>query len=154
MMLVKIINKEYHIWAPQKAVWDALVNPKMIEKWSQLDSSSNIQQDPVRYSEGIISPGGAGKTHMSDKEGFKFSLWGGDIHGTNLTIIPRKKLVQEWYSSDDPGHATKVTFTLTHKDGCTTLYLKHEGVREKNYDSIDKGWDDYYLGEIKKLLEK
>ncbi|KKR30768.1 MAG: hypothetical protein UT61_C0002G0012 [Candidatus Woesebacteria bacterium GW2011_GWA1_39_8] len=124
------IKKEYHIWVPQSEVWNALVNPETIQKW------------------------GEGKANMSEKVGVKFSLWDGQIHGTNLEVIPQKKLVQEWYSSDDPDHVTKVTFTLTHKDGCTALYLKHEGVREKNYDSIDKGWDDYYLGEIKKLLEK
>ena len=126
---MKVIKKEYHIWAPLERVWDALVNPKTIEKW------------------------GAGKAEMSDKEEKKFSLWDGEIHGTNLKVDPQKRLVQEWYSSDDPKHATKATFTLTHKDDCTALFLKHEGVREKNYDSIDKGWDEYYLGPIKKLLE-
>ena len=127
---MKVIKKEYHIWVPQERVWDALTDPKIIEKW------------------------GAGKAKMSDKKGEKFSLWDGEIHGTNLQVVPQKKLVQEWYSSDDPDTATKVTFTLTHKDGCTALYLKHEGVHEKNYNSIAKGWDEYYLGEIKKLLEK
>mgnify|MGYP001608439210 CR=1 FL=1 len=129
-MVMKVISKEYHIWAPLESVWDALTNPKTIEKW------------------------GAGKAKMSDKNGDKFSLWDGEIHGTNLEVDTQKKLVQEWFSSDDPNQATKVTFTLTHGDGCTTLYLKHEGVSSKNYDSIDKGWDLYYLGEIKKLLDR
>jgi uncharacterized protein YndB with AHSA1/START domain len=129
-ILKNIIEKEYHIMASQEAVWDALTNSETIEKW------------------------GAGPAIMSGREKDKFSLWGNDIKGVNLKVVPQKKLVQEWYSSDDPGHTTKATFTLTHKDGCTTLFLKHEGVGEKNFESIDKGWDDYYLGEIKKLLEK
>ena len=115
--------------APQESVWDALVNPKTIERW------------------------GAGKAKMSEKNGEKFSLWNGQVHGTNLEVILMKKLMQEWYSSDDPKRSTKVIFTLSHKDGCTTLYLKHENVGPKNFESINKGWDEYYLGEIKKLLE-
>ena len=125
----RIINKEYHIYAPKEKVWDALINPNIIEKW------------------------GAGKAKMSGTVGSKFSLWDGEIHGTNLEVIPQKKLVQEWYSSDDPNQETKVTFTLTHKDACTTLYLKHENVSAVNFDSIDSGWDNYYLGEIKRLLD-
>lgn len=127
---MKVIKKEYHIFAPQTKVWDTLTNPKTIEAW------------------------GAGPAKMTDKKDFKFSLWGGSIHGTNLEVVPNKKLIQEWYSDDDPETATKVTFTLTHKEGCTTLKLTHSGVSPRNYESIDKGWDDYYLGEIKKLLEK
>lgn len=130
ILIMKIIRKVYQINAPQEKVWDALVNPKTIEKW------------------------GGGPAKMGDKKGEKFSLWGGDIHGTNLQVLPHKKLVQEWYSSDDPNNATKATFTLTHKNGVTTLILKHEGVSDKNHDSIDEGWDLYYLGEIKKLLER
>ncbi|KKQ42126.1 MAG: Activator of Hsp90 ATPase 1 family protein [Microgenomates group bacterium GW2011_GWC1_37_8] len=127
---MKTIIKEYHIWASQDKVWDALVNPKTIEKW------------------------GAGPAKMSSKKSEKFSLWGGSIYGTNLEVIPQKRLVQEWYSDDDPDTATKAVFILTHKDGCTTLFLKHSGLTSKNYDSVDKGWDDFYLGEIKDLLEK
>lgn len=126
---MKIIKKQYQILAPREAVWDALVNPRTIEKW------------------------GGGPAKMSDKRGEKFSLWGGDIHGTNIEIVPQKKLVQEWYSSDDPDKATKVTFSLTDKGGLTVLNLIHEGVSDKVFDSIDEGWDTYYLGEIKKLLE-
>ncbi len=125
---MKTIKKECHIMAPLNAVWDALVNPKTIDKW------------------------GGGPVKMSERKE-KFSLWDGEIHGTNLEVIPHKKLAQEWYSSDDPNHATQVTFTLTHKGNCTTLYLKHEKVSDKNYDSINEGWELYYLGEIKKLLE-
>lgn len=126
---MKIIKKEYHIWATQDKVWDALCNSETIEKW------------------------GAGRAKMSAKEGSNFSLWDGSIHGTNLKVIPQKQLVQEWFSDDDPETATKATFTLTHKNGCTTLKLTHAGVSSRNYDSVDKGWDEFYLGEIKKLLE-
>lgn len=115
--------------APQDAVWDSLVNPKTIQKW------------------------GAGPAKMDVKEGGSFSIWGGDIWGKNINVTPKKELIQEWFTGNWPKPSI-VTFRLTHKNGCTTLFLTHKGVPEKEFDSIDEGWDDYYLGEIQKLLEK
>ena len=151
---MKVIKKEYHIWAPLSKVWDALVNPKTIDKWSQLDSSS---EHPTGSREVLqkeaTSLGGAGFSIMSDKVGSKFSLWGGDIWGKNVKVSPKKELVQEWYGGD--WHKPSIAiFKLIYKDGCTTLFLTHEGVPEKEVDSFDKGWDDSYLAPIKELLEK
>ena len=139
--------------APLDKVWDALVNPKTIEKWSRLDSSA---EHPTGSREVLqkeaTSLGGAGPAKMSSKNGFSFSLWGGDIWGKNIKVTPKKELIQEWFAGKWPKPSI-VTFRLTHKNGCTTLFLTHKAVPIKELDSIDKGWHDYYLGEIKKLLE-
>ena len=90
---------------------------------------------------------------MSDKEGSSFSLWGGDIHGTNLEIVDKSKLVQEWYSGDWP-KPSKVSFTLTDDKGETKVELLHENVPKEDADDIAEGWDIYYLGVIKEFLEK
>lgn len=119
----------YHIHAPLKKVWQALVDPKVITDW------------------------GGGPVQMSDKTGEKFSLWGGEIHGTNSEVIPEQKLVQERYSTDDPEHATICTFLLSEKDEHTTVELIHEHVSEKHHKDIDEGWKDYYLGPMKDYLE-
>lgn len=122
---MKAIKKEYHIMAGMESVWKALVDPKVIAKW------------------------GGGPAKMSDKKG-KFSLWGGDVTGENVEIVPKAKLVQNWKYKGWKA-PSRVEFKLTHKDGCTTLHLTHIGVPESEWDSIDKGWDDYYLGPISKL---
>lgn len=114
--------------APREKVWEALVDPDIIGKW------------------------GAGPAMMSEKEGSEFSIWGGDIHGKNIEVKKGEKLVQEWQERDWAKHSI-VTFRLTHKDGCTTLFLTHKDVPEEESKDIDKGWDDYYLGQIKMLLE-
>lgn len=90
---------------------------------------------------------------MSEEEGEEFRLWNGDIHGKNTKVVPVKKLVQDWYSGDWP-KPSKATFTLIPSGSSTTLKLEHTGVPEKEHDSIDQGWDDYYLGSIKRLLEQ
>ena len=125
---MKTIKQEYHIMAPLEKVWDALVNPKTIDKW------------------------GAGPAEMNDKVGTEFRLWGGDLYGKNLKVIKEKKLVQDW-TEGDWEKPSKVTFTLTHKDGCTTVYLLQKDVPDKDASDIEDGWNRYYLGQIKKLLE-
>lgn len=126
---MKTIKQTYHIKAPVEKVWKSLIDPKEIEAW------------------------GAGPAKMDDKVGTKFELWGGDIHGTNIEIVKNEKLVQDWYGGDWP-KASRATFTLAaDKDG-TRVDLLHENVPDNEADDIEDGWNSYYLGEIKKYLEK
>lgn len=122
------ITKTYLINAPLSKVWDALVNPETIEEW------------------------GGGVAVMKDEEGFEFTLWDGDIFGKNLTVKPNDELTQEWY-----GGAWKepslVSFKLKDVNGQTELTLFQERVPDDEAKSIDEGWDLYYLGAIKNLLE-
>lgn len=125
---MKTVVQDYQINAPIEKVWEALVNPKDINGW------------------------GAGPAKMDDKEGTKFSLWGGDIHGTNIEVEKFKKLVQEWYGGEweEP---SIVTFKLEKDKGGTKLRLLHENVPDNEYDDIDKGWREYYLGPLKEYSE-
>ncbi len=125
---MKTIIQDYHVNAPIEKVWEALVNPQDINNW------------------------GGGPAKMDDKEGTKFSLWGGDIHGTNIEVEVFKKLVQEWYGGkwEEP---SIVTFKLEKDKGGTKLQLLHENVPDNEYEDIDKGWKEYYLGPLKKYLE-
>jgi len=122
------IKQTYSINAPIEKVWTALVNPKDIEGW------------------------GAGPAKMSEKVGFNFSLWGGDIYGKNIKVEKNKLLVQQWYGGkwNRPSIAT---FSLTQKGKVTKVVLKHEGVPKIDYKNIDQGWKDYYLNPIKDYLE-
>ncbi len=126
---MKTIHKTYRIHASVEKVWDALMNPKSIEKW------------------------GGGPAVMSDKEDEAFSLWGGDIHGKNTRVVFRQTLKQDWYSGDWP-EASKLKIALVGKNGMTILELIHENVPDKEAAGIDDGWDRYYLGPLKELLER
>lgn len=127
---MKKIVQHYLINAPVAKIWQALVDPKDIESW------------------------GGGPAKMNDKEGAKFSLWGGDIHGRNIEIIPQKRLVQEWFGGkwDNP---STLTFTLTKKPtGGTMVDLLHENVPISDAKDIEQGWKDYYMGPLKAFVEK
>ncbi len=125
---MKAIRQTYHIKASIEEVWRALVDPKYIEGW------------------------GGGPAKMSDKVGSQFSLWGGDIHGKNIEVVPGKLLVQEWFGGkwDSPSIAT---FNLSSKNDETTIDFVHEDVPESDYEDIEQGWKDYYLGPLKDYLE-
>lgn len=125
---MKTLRQTYKIHAPLNKVWDALINPATIEKW------------------------GGGAAKMDGVEGSQFSLWNGDIHGTNTHVVPPSRLEQDWFSEgwDTP---SKVVFELSEKGGVTTVVLIHENIPDKELDNIDDGWKSFYLGPIKKLLE-
>lgn len=126
---MKKLRKTYSIEAPLSRVWQALIDPKDIDAW------------------------GAGPAIMDATSGSMFSLWGGEINGTNVEVEKEKKLVQEWYAGAwvKPSH---VTIRLSAKGSTTTITLEHTEIPDSEYDSIKGGWDDYYFGAIKKHLEK
>lgn len=96
----------------------------------------------------------ASQSKISQKVGGKFSAYDGYITGTNLELVPNKKIVQSWHASDWPKDANSTTSFLLQKtrDG-TKLTFIHAGVPEKQYESIKQGWVDYYWKPMKNFLE-
>lgn len=123
------MTKMYTIHAPITNVWQALVDEKIINEW------------------------GGGPAKMEAKEGTEFSLWGGDIHGTNTKIVEGKLLVQDWYSGnwEKPSVAT---FALSGDEKSTKVKLTHTNIPNNEFNDIKSGWDEYYMVPIKKLVEK
>ena len=126
---MKNIRQSYKIKASVEKVWQALVNPEIIEKW------------------------GGGPAKMSAKEGADFKLWGGDIFGKNLKVIENKELIQEWLQKGWKSPSV-VTFKLKEKDGYTQVDLIHENVPAKDLLDISSGWKEYYLGPLKSYSEE
>jgi len=126
---MKRIEQVYLIDAPITEVWLAFVEPKVIEKW------------------------GGGPAKMSDKENNEFTLWGGDIFGTNTKVVKNKLLEQDWYSGDKWEKPSKVTFSFKSDGDKTIVRLDHKDIPDGDAKDIEQGWKDYYLGPIKELLE-
>jgi uncharacterized protein YndB with AHSA1/START domain len=123
------IRKTYVIDAPAGRVWAALTDPDVIDRW------------------------GGGSADMAAEPDFAFSLWGGSIFGTVVEVDPGRSMVQEWYGGnwDDPSIA-RFTFSADPGGG-TLLELENTGVPDEDAADIDAGWDVYYLGPIKALLQ-
>jgi len=92
---------------------------------------------------------------ISRKVGGKFTAYDDYIEGENLKLVEDKKIVQKWRGTDWPeGHYSEVEYSLEKvKDG-TKLTFKQTGVPADQYDSILKGWIDFYWdpmgGQMKK----
>lgn len=92
---------------------------------------------------------------ISRKIGGKFTVWDGDLEGTNLELIPDEKIVQSWRSNDWPeGHYSRATFALKEVDGGTRLTFTQTGVPEQHHEDISQGWRDYYWSPMKEMLNK
>lgn len=127
---MEALIQEYEIHASIADVWDALTDPVKIQAW------------------------GGGPAKMDAVEGAKFSLWNGDIHGTNTKVKPQKVLEQDWYSGvwENP---SKVIFTLSVVSKTKTkVVLTHTGMPESEYDEISKGWKEYFMEPLIALVEK
>lgn len=126
---MKSFNLKYLINAPKGKVWEALVDPKIIKEW------------------------GGGPVKMKGEEGFDFSLWGGDIWGKNTKVVKNKLLVQDWFGGRWAA-PSKVTFELKEKGSKTLLALTHSDLPEEGWEDFVDGWNNFYLGPLKTLLEK
>jgi activator of HSP90 ATPase len=122
------IKQTYEMNATPEQVFDALVNPDIIQIWS------------------------ADEAKMGPDVGDSFTLWGGQMFGKNLEVIKNKKLVQEW-NYDQWDAPSKVTFTLKPKGKKCVVDLLHEDVPEKSLKSIEEGWNSYYLGAMQEMFE-
>ena len=125
---MKSLTKIYEYNSSIEDVWHAFTNPKYIELWD------------------------AGPVEMSDSENSEFKLWGGDIFGTNTKVEKFLKLEQDWFSGnwDEP---SKVAFKFEDLKNKIKVTLNHTNIPDNEFDSINRGWDDYYLGAIEKFLK-
>ncbi len=115
--------------ATPEEVFEALVNPDIIQDWS------------------------GDEAKMNDQVGGKFSLWGGQMFGINTEVVKNKRLVQDW-GYDQWDTLTKVTFTIKAKGKKAVVELLHEDVPEKSLQSITEGWNTYYLGAMQDMFEE
>ena len=96
------------------------------------------------------------KARISRKVGGKFTAYDDYISGTNLGLVPNKKIVQSWRGSDWPrGHYSKATFLLNSVKGETRLAFTQTGVPVEIRDHpLKRGWIDYYWEPMKAMCGK
>lgn len=122
------IKKVYKIRSSVEDVWKALVDQSVIDKW------------------------GGGPSKMAESVGADFELWNGDIYGKNIKVEHETQLVQEWFGGDW-ANPSIVTFSLKKEDPYVIIKLVQTDVPFEDIEDIDAGWDDFYLGPMKKMLE-
>ncbi|KAI8981549.1 activator of Hsp90 ATPase [Pilobolus umbonatus] len=80
----------------------------------------------------------------------KFELFGGNVSGEILELIPEQKIVQTWRLRSWPaGHYSKVTMLFKQGSDCVTLDVEQTGVPIGEEDLTRKNWSGYYWRAIK-----
>jgi activator of HSP90 ATPase len=125
---MKQFKKHFNLNGTPAEVYNALVNPLMLEIWTG---------EPVV---------------MSEEPGSEFSLWDGSITGRNLEFVKDAKIVQEWFfgEQDEP---SVVTIKLHPKGKGTTIEVLHTNIPDDAYDNIVEGWISDYLDGLDQLFE-
>ncbi len=123
------IEQVYVIRGLPGDVWDALINPERIQVWSG---------KPAEY---------------TPEPGAEYWLWDGDIRGKVLEAETNKRLVQTWKPRNWDIEDSVVTFELIPTEDGTQVNLTHENVQDWDYDDTAEGWDTFYVGAIKKMIE-
>jgi activator of HSP90 ATPase len=114
--------------ADAEDVYACLTNPFTIELWSDMPAKMEVE------------------------EGTEFEMFEGDIAGKILELEPNRKVVQQWYFSDQE-EPSIVTFKIHPDKRKASLELRHTNIPDEAYDEITQGWKKYFLGRIKEFLE-
>lgn len=96
---------------------------------------------------------GGGPATGSAKVGGKFTAWDGYISGRNLALVPGKRIVQAWrtteFAKDDPDSQIELTFKKSARG--TRVTLTHSNVPD-GHDSYRTGWKSHYFAPMKKYF--
>ena len=109
------------------------------------------------YRAWLTSDGHSGMTgspaKVSGQVGGVFDAWDGYIHGKNLELVPNKRIVQAWrtseFSQDEPD--SRIEVTLEPVGSQTKLTLKHTGLPPHG-GQYESGWVESYFEPMKEYF--
>jgi activator of HSP90 ATPase len=90
---------------------------------------------------------------IDPKPGGAFSMFGGQIVGRNVDLVPNQRIVQAWRPTHwAPGVYSIVEFELKPKGSGTLVILDHKGFPEGDFDHLEWGWHTHYWEPLKKYF--
>ncbi|OZJ05936.1 hypothetical protein BZG36_01229 [Bifiguratus adelaidae] len=91
-----------------------------------------------------------GSGEVSKEVGGKFNLFGGNVIGENVELVPGQKIVQKWRLSSWPAdHFSEVTLKFDQGSDGTKVHLEQRNVPVGEEDITKRNWDNYYWNAIK-----
>jgi uncharacterized protein YndB with AHSA1/START domain len=124
------IHQEVTIPAAPQAVFDVLMNSEKFAKMT-----------------------GGRSAEISAAEGGALKMFGGDITGRNVELVPGKRVVQAWRSGAWPeGVYSLVRFELAPEGKGTKLIFDQSGYPASAHEMLDGGWPKMYWEPISTML--
>jgi uncharacterized protein YndB with AHSA1/START domain len=94
------------------------------------------------------------RARIVPRAGGAFSVWGGDIHGRILQLVPKRLIVQSWRASDwkksDPDSTLILSFHRDRRGG--RIELVHVNVPPRHAAGVRRGWTGFYWRPWRALL--
>jgi len=116
-------KKYYKVHAEPELVYQALTNAATIKLWTGADA--------------VMEP-------VEDTE---FSLWDDSICGRNISFVPFKEIVQEWYFGDQETPSI-VTIRLHPDNHHTSVEVRQTYIPEEDFEDIKDGWTNVYMAAL------
>ena len=123
---MKELKKYFKLKASPADVYNALVNPVMLEIWT---------------GEPAI---------MSTEPGSQFSLWDGAISGENVEFEENKRIVQKWHFGEEEDSV--VTIKLHPDKAGTNLEIHQTNIPDEAFENMKSGWEEDYIGSLAELF--
>ena len=127
----------------------------------QIKRSANIPASPKQIYNAWLnskehSKMTGSKATTSIKVGRKFTAWDNYISGKNLELIPDKRILQAWrtteFSKDDLDSHLLIKFEEVKVGSKVTLV--HSEIPQGQSASYKKGWSDFYLKPMKTYFQQ
>jgi activator of HSP90 ATPase len=123
------IHQEADFTVSPQRVYDALITTKEFHAFSGMAATIN----------GVA--GGA------------FTIFDGHIMGRNVELVPGKRVVQAWRTTDWPAGIYSIArFELEARGSGTHLVFDQTGFPEAERASLTAGWESHYWALLKKYL--
>ena len=115
-----------------------------------IEVSGSVAATPLRVYEAFLDPQahaemtGAPATTAEDGG---FTAWGGYISGRTQHVVPGKKIVQAWRTTDFPQDAPDSILEV-HLEPCvggTRVTFRHRDIPSGQGPNYARGWVEHYL---------
>lgn len=94
-----------------------------------------------------------GPCKLEPKKGGHFELFGGNILGEFVKLVPDKKIVQRWRLKGWPAeHYSTVTMDIDQQEDHTVVRISQTGIPKSDVDGTRENWGRYYWDAIKRTF--
>ena len=95
---------------------------------------------------------------IGEREGERFTLFGGRVEGRQIELVPGERVVQAWRFGGehpetwDPGVYSVARFTLKAEGERTKFVIDHDGIPLESQERIESGYPTFYQGPLAKYF--
>jgi activator of HSP90 ATPase len=85
----------------------------------------------------------------------KFTAWDDYISGTTVELIPDRKIIQKWRTTEFPDNSPDsiLEIDLEEVENGTKLTLRHTNIPKGQSDDYKQGWIDFYIEPMKRYFK-